>query len=57
MKLPRVGAKVRTTMLDEIGQVRGVPIHYTSQGAGEPVILVHGIGASLYDWARLTPSL
>ena len=44
-------------MLDEMSQVRGAPIHYVSQGEGDPVILVHGIFASLYDWMRLAPAL
>jgi len=30
----------------------GVRLHYRDQGdpAGEPIVLVHGFGASLYDW-------
>jgi pimeloyl-ACP methyl ester carboxylesterase len=32
-------------------------IHAVSQGRGEPVILLHGIAASLYDWNRLMPDL
>jgi len=28
-----------------------------SEGRGEPVILLHGIAASLYDWNRLIPDL
>jgi (E)-2-((N-methylformamido)methylene)succinate hydrolase len=32
-------------------------IHAVSQGRGEPVILLHGIAASLYDWNRMIPDL
>jgi pimeloyl-ACP methyl ester carboxylesterase len=32
-------------------------IHFIVEGEGSPVILIHGIGASLYDWARLVPDL
>ena len=32
-------------------------IHYIVAGEGPPVILVHGIAASLCDWTRLVPDL
>lgn len=32
-------------------------IAYTSQGEGQPVILIHGVAASRYDWTRLMPAL
>lgn len=32
-------------------------ISYTVQGEGPPVILIHGIGASRYDWAQLMPEM
>lgn len=28
----------------------GVRIHYTDQGAGEPIVLLHGLGGSLETW-------
>ena len=31
--------------------------NYIHQGAGTPVILIHGIAASLHDWDDLTPEL
>jgi pimeloyl-ACP methyl ester carboxylesterase len=31
--------------------------NYIHQGAGRPVILIHGIAASLHDWDDLTPEL
>ena len=32
-------------------------INYTVQGDGPPVILIHGMGASLYDWEAMIPEL
>ncbi len=32
-------------------------IAYISQGEGQPVILIHGVAASRYDWTRLMPDL
>jgi pimeloyl-ACP methyl ester carboxylesterase len=32
-------------------------VNYVQQGAGEPVILVHGLAASLHDWDALLPEL
>lgn len=32
-------------------------INYTVQGEGDPVILLHGIAASLYNWEALIPRL
>ncbi len=32
-------------------------VNYISQGEGSPVILVHGVAASLYDWVKLSPEL
>lgn len=31
--------------------------HYISQGAGAPVIFIHGLAASLYDWKDLMPEM
>lgn len=33
------------------------PLHYVVQGEGTPVILLHGIAASLFDWKYLLPLL
>ena len=30
----------------------GVRMHYLEKGAGRPVLLVHGIGQSLYTWHK-----
>lgn len=32
-------------------------VNYVCQGAGEPVVLVHGLAASLHDWDDLLPEL
>ena len=32
-------------------------INYTVHGDGAPVILIHGMAASLYDWEALMPAL
>lgn len=34
-----------------------VQIHYTVQGAGEPLILLHGFGGWLYSWRHNIPEL
>jgi pimeloyl-ACP methyl ester carboxylesterase len=38
-------------------QVDGRTIHYTKQGTGSPLILVHGFAGSLYTWRHLIPLL
>ncbi len=35
----------------------GLRLHYVVMGRGHPVILVHGIAASLHDWEDLMPAL
>lgn len=35
----------------------GHKVNYVHQGIGEPVILVHGLAASLHDWDDLLPEL
>ncbi len=37
--------------------VEGVRTHYLEGGAGEPVVLVHGLGSQALDWAALLPRL
>lgn len=38
-------------------QVDEFEIHYTVQGQGQPILLVHGLGASLYSWSDLAKLL
>jgi pimeloyl-ACP methyl ester carboxylesterase len=33
-----------------IARVNGIDIYYETHGAGEPVLLVHGLGSSTLDW-------
>ncbi|AKU91628.1 alpha/beta fold hydrolase [Vulgatibacter incomptus] len=42
---------------DGFTAVGGVRIHYEAYGAGNPVVLVHGLGASAASWRRLAPFL
>lgn len=35
----------------------GHKVNYVKQGEGEPVVLVHGLAASLHDWDDLLPEL
>jgi 3-oxoadipate enol-lactonase len=32
-------------------------VHYTRQGQGSPVLCIHGLAASLYDWKDMLPAL
>lgn len=38
-------------------QFRRGGVSYAAQGRGAPVVLVHGVGASFFDWASLMPTL
>ncbi|MEN8042136.1 MAG: alpha/beta hydrolase [Actinomycetota bacterium] len=38
-------------------QVNGVSLHYTDQGEGDPVLLIHGLGSSGADWEMQIPAL
>jgi pimeloyl-ACP methyl ester carboxylesterase len=40
-------------------QVMGALVHYTEEGVpeGEPLVLIHGFGASLHTWEGLMPAL
>ncbi len=44
-----------TRSFSEVEQLNG--IHYVVDGEGPPVILLHGVAASLHDWTRLVPAL
>jgi pimeloyl-ACP methyl ester carboxylesterase len=36
-------------------EYRGVSINYEDQGQGQPLILLHGFGASTYSWRHIAP--
>jgi pimeloyl-ACP methyl ester carboxylesterase len=38
-------------------EVNGHAVHYTKQGTGKPLILVHGFAGSIYTWRHLIPLL
>lgn len=48
---------VRIVREDGFTAVGGVRIHYEAWGAGDPVVLVHGLGASAAAWRRVAPIL
>src|SRR5262245_8459475 len=37
--------------------VDGIQFHYTQDGQGTDLILIHGLGGSLHDWDACTPHL
>lgn len=49
--------EVRVLREDGFTAVGGVRIHYEAWGAGDPVVLVHGLGASAAAWRRVAPHL
>ena len=36
---------------------KNIELYYESRGAGDPVVLLHGFGASVYTWRYLIESL
>jgi alpha-beta hydrolase superfamily lysophospholipase len=42
---------------DRFIEVDGHAIHYTKQGKGKPLIMVHGFAGSTYTWRYLIPLL
>ena len=43
--LPKYGATP-----SKFVEIEGMRIHYRDEGAGPPLVLVHGFGSSLYTW-------
>ena len=37
--------------------VNGVRLHYVTAGAGEPLVLLHGVPKTWYYWHRVIPML
>lgn len=48
---------VQVVREDGFTSVGGVRIHFEAYGAGDPVVLVHGLGASAAAWRPLAPHL
>lgn len=42
---------------DKFINVKGLEIRYVVEGEGEPIVLVHGMGCSVYSWRKLIPLL
>ncbi len=38
-------------------EIRGMPVHYRTNGTGQPLVLIHGTGASLHTWESWTKIL
>ncbi len=46
-----------STLSDKGGVEIPAKVNYVSQGKGQPVIMIHGLAASLHDWDFLIPEL
>jgi 3-oxoadipate enol-lactonase len=46
-----------TTSTNKAPGRKTYPVNYVQQGIGSPVILIHGLAASLHDWDDLIPAL
>jgi pimeloyl-ACP methyl ester carboxylesterase len=44
-----------TPIASNLMYVKGIA--YTTEGEGQPIILIHGVAASRYDWTSLIPAL
>ena len=38
-------------------RINGIDLHYEIEGAGQPVVLIHGLGSSIKDWEFQVPEL
>jgi pimeloyl-ACP methyl ester carboxylesterase len=47
----------RQVAADRFVTVGGQLVHVEQAGAGEPVLLIHGFGASTYSWRKVMPAL
>ena len=36
-------------------EINGVKLHYEESGKGDPIVMVHGLGGSIYDWVMQIP--
>ncbi len=37
--------------------INGIDLYYEIAGAGQPVVLIHGLGSSIKDWEFQVPEL
>src|SRR4030095_16933166 len=42
---------------DRFVRIDGHLVHFEQAGSGEPVVLIHGFGASAYSWRQVMPVL
>ena len=42
---------------EQIANMQAVPCAWSKDGSGEPLLLIHGIGAARNTWAKLMPLL
>jgi pimeloyl-ACP methyl ester carboxylesterase len=47
----------RFTRIAAAGQTDGVRLYSVERGAGDPIVLLHGFGASSYFWRKIIPAL
>ncbi len=57
MPMETVPAKELAGPNDKFVNVRGLEVRYVTEGEGEPIVLVHGMGCSVYSWRLLIPLL
>lgn len=43
--------------LEVKARIRDIDVHYETHGAGEPLLLIHGLGSSTEDWEPQIPDL
>jgi pimeloyl-ACP methyl ester carboxylesterase len=57
MSNPALGGLISVEITRQTVLVNGLPAHYEVAGAGEPVVLVHGLSESTHLWYRNLPEL
>ena len=53
----QVGDYVSVTLPSNQGPGEDIPLHYIEAGVGEPLLLIHSIGQSLFTWRRVFAEL
>lgn len=57
LPMETVPAKELAGSSDKFINIKGLEVRYVSQGEGESIVLVHGMGCSVYSWRKLIPLL